>query len=256
MWAPDVYEGAPTPVTAFFAVAPKVAAIALFLRVLMEPFGGLVDEWRQVIIAISIASMLLGAFAAIAQTNIKRLMAYSSIGHVGYALVGIAAGTEAGVRGVLLYMTIYLVMTVGTFACILCMRRNGQMLENIDDLSGLSKTHPKIALALMIFMFSLAGVPPLAGFFGKLYVFLAAIEAELFTLAIIGALSSVVGSFYYLRIIKIMYFDDERDAFDMPVGRSLSAIMTIASVVTVLFFIILTPVLDGASLAAASLFSG
>ena len=200
--------------------------------------------------------MLLGAFAAIAQTNIKRLMAYSSIGHVGYALVGIAAGTEAGGRGVLLYMTIYLVMTVGTFACILCMRRNGQMLENIDDLSGLSKTHPKIALALMIFMFSLAGVPPLAGFFGKLYVFLAAIEAELFTLAIIGALSSVVGSFYYLRIIKIMYFDDERDAFDMPVGRSLSAIMTIASVVTVLFFIILTPVLDGASLAAASLFSG
>jgi NADH-quinone oxidoreductase subunit N len=256
MWAPDVYEGAPTPVTAFFAVAPKVAAIALFLRVLMEPFGGLVDEWRQVIITISIASMLLGAFAAIAQTNIKRLMAYSSIGHVGYALVGIAAGTEAGVRGVLLYMTIYLVMTVGTFACILCMRRNGQMLENIDDLSGLSKTHPKIALALMIFMFSLAGVPPLAGFFGKLYVFLAAIEAELFTLAIIGVLSSVVGSFYYLRIIKIMYFDDERDAFDMPVGRSLSAIMTISSVVTVLFFIILTPVLDGASLAAASLFSG
>jgi NADH-quinone oxidoreductase subunit N len=256
MWTPDVYEGAPTPVTAFFAVAPKVAAIALFLRVLMEPFGGLVDEWRQVIIAISIASMVLGAFAAIAQKNIKRLMAYSSIGHVGYALVGIAAGTEAGVRGVLLYMTIYLVMTVGTFACILCMRRNGQMVENIDDLSGLSKTHPKIALALMVFMFSLAGVPPLAGFFGKLYVFLAAIEAELFTLAIIGVLSSVVGSFYYLRIIKIMYFDDERDAFDMPVDRSLSAIMTITSVATVLFFIVLTPVLDGASLAATSLFSG
>lgn len=256
MWTPDVYEGAPTPVTAFFAVAPKVAAMALFLRVLMEPFGGLVDEWRQVIIAISVASMLLGAFAAIAQTNIKRLMAYSSIGHVGYALVGIAAGTEAGVRGVLLYMTIYVVMTVGTFACILCMRRNGQMVEEIDDLSGLSKTHPKIALALLVFMFSLAGVPPLAGFFGKLYVFLAAIEAELFTLAIIGVLSSVVGSFYYLRIIKIMYFDEARDPFDMPVGRPLSVIMTVTGIAIVLFFIGLSPMLEVASQAAASLFSG
>ncbi|MGY8960746.1 MAG: NADH-quinone oxidoreductase subunit N [Alphaproteobacteria bacterium] len=235
MWTPDVYEGAPTPVTAF---------------------GGLVDEWRQVIIAISAASMVLGAFAAIAQKNIKRLMAYSSIGHVGYALVGLAAGSEIGVRGILLYMTIYMIMTLGTFACILCMRRNGVMVEEIDDLSGLSQTHPRIALALLVFMFSLAGVPPMAGFFGKLYIFLAAIEAELYTLAILGVLASVVGAFYYLRIIKIMYFDDAREVFDTPIGKPLSSVMTVTAIATALFFVVLTPVLNEATLAAAALFPG
>jgi NADH-quinone oxidoreductase subunit N len=256
MWTPDVYEGAPTPVTAFFAAAPKIAAIALLIRVLMEPFGGLVDEWRQVIIAISAASMVLGAFAAIAQKNIKRLMAYSSIGHVGYALVGLAAGSEIGVRGILLYMTIYMIMTLGTFACILCMRRNGVMVEEIDDLSGLSQTHPRIALALLVFMFSLAGVPPMAGFFGKLYIFLAAIEAELYTLAILGVLASVVGAFYYLRIIKVMYFDDAREVFDTPIGKPLSSVMTVTAIATALFFVVLTPVLNEATLAAAALFPG
>ena len=180
MWTPDVYEGAPTPVTAFFAVAPKIAALALFLRVMIGPFGGLIEHWQQIIVLVSILSMALGAFAAINQRNIKRLMAYSSIGHVGYALVGLAAGTEIGVRGVLIYLSIYLVMNIGTFACILCMRRGGRMVEEIDDLAGLGKTHPLLAATLVVFMFSLAGIPPLAGFFGKLYVFLAAIESGLY----------------------------------------------------------------------------
>ena len=208
MWTPDVYEGAPTPITAFFAVAPKIAAISLFVRVMMDPFGGLVEEWRQIIIFVSVLSMILGAFAAIAQTNIKRLMAYSSIGHMGYALVGLASGSEAGIQGVILYMTIYLAMNVGTFACILAMRRKGEMVEEISDLAGLSKSNPMLAAALLVFMFSMAGIPPLAGFFGKLYIFLAAIEAQLYILAIIGVVASVVGAYYYLRIVKIMYFDE------------------------------------------------
>lgn len=256
MWTPDVYEGAPTPVTAFFAVAPKVAAIALLLRVMIEPFGALIDEWRQIIILISVASMLLGAFAAIAQSNIKRLMAYSSIGHVGYALVGLASGSQSGLHGVLIYMAIYMAMTVGTFACILCMRRNGRMVENISDLAGLGKSHPGMALALMVFMFSLAGIPPMAGFFGKLYIFLAAIEAELYTLAVIGVVSSVVGAFYYLRIIKIMYFDEGTEPLDKPVGRSLAIVITVAGLAVFLFFLWPAPIVDTAGLAAASLFPG
>ncbi|MEK9971173.1 MAG: NADH-quinone oxidoreductase subunit NuoN, partial [Ferrovibrio sp.] len=200
MWTPDVYEGAPTPVTAFFAVAPKVAAMALFVRAILTPFGEIAHEWQQIIIVVSALSMLLGAFAAIAQTNIKRLMAYSSIGHVGYALIGLAAGTEEGVRGILVYLSIYLAMNVGTFACILCMRQKDQMVEGVSDLAGLAKTHPGMALLLGAFMFSLAGVPPLAGFFGKFYIFMSAINAGLYTLAVIGVLSSVVGAYYYLRI--------------------------------------------------------
>jgi len=191
MWTPDVYEGAPTPVTAFFSVAPKMAAIALFIRFLIEPFGGLVAEWRQIIVFLSVASMVLGAVAAIAQTNIKRLMAYSSIGHVGYALIGLATGTAAGIRGVLVYLAIYLFMTVGTWAVILCMRRNGRMLEGISDLAGLSRSQPGLALALAIFMFALSGIPPTAGFFAKLYVFFAAIDAKLAGLAVIGVVTSV-----------------------------------------------------------------
>ena len=256
MWTPDVYEGAPTPITAFFAVAPKIAAISLFVRVMMDPFGGLVEEWRQIIIFVSVLSMTLGAFAAIAQTNIKRLMAYSSIGHMGYALVGLASGSEAGIQGVILYMTIYLAMNVGTFACILAMRRKGEMVEEISDLAGLSKSNPMLAAALLVFMFSMAGIPPLAGFFGKLYIFLAAIEAQLYILAIIGVVASVVGAFYYLRIVKIMYFDEVVEPFDQPMGSGLSGVVTVTSIVTLLFFFVLAPVLDSAAAAAAALLAG
>ena len=255
MWTPDVYEGAPTPVTAFFANAPKIAAMALTVRVMIEPFGHLHDQWQQVIVLVSIASMVLGALAAINQTNIKRLMAYSSIGHIGYALIGLAAGTESGVRGIGIYMAIYLVMNVGTFACILCMRQKDRMVEGINDLRGLSKTHPMMALALAIFMFSMAGIPPLAGFFGKLYIFLAAIESELYTLAVIGVLSSVVGAFYYLRIVKLMYFDEPEESLDRPLGREMGLILFGTAVVIALFVIVPSPILDGAEAAAAALFT-
>ena len=254
MWTPDVYEGAPTPVTAFFAIAPKIAAMALFVRVMLEPFGDLVAEWQQIIWFISLASMILGSFAAIVQTNIKRLMAYSSIGHMGFVLVGLAAGSEIGVQGILLYLTIYLFMNMGTFACILAMRRQGRMVEDIDALAGLSKTNPYMALAIAVFMFSMAGVPPLAGFFAKFYVFLAAIEAGLYVLTVVGLLTSVVGAYYYLRIVKIMYFDEPAEAFDRPVGREISVIVAVTGVVTVFFFIGLAPVLNGAEAAAAVLF--
>ena len=256
MWTPDVYEGAPTPITAFFAVAPKIAAIALLLRVLVGPLGGLVEEWQQVVVAVSLASMVLGNFAALNQTNIKRLMAYSSIGHTGYVLVGLAAGTAAGVHGVLIYITVYLFMVVGTFAVILCMRQHDRMVENIEDLAGLSKTHPMIALAMAIFMFSMAGIPPLAGFFGKLYVFLAAIESDLYALAIVGILTSVVGAFYYLRIVKIMYFDESHEPLDKWVGYDIAAILVGTGTFTLFFFIYPEPILLAATAAVASLFSG
>jgi len=254
MWTPDVYEGAPTPVTAFFAVGPKLAAIALFIRVMVGPFGDLVGHWQQIVVLISVASMLLGAFAAINQTNIKRLMAYSSIGNVGYALIGLAVGTEAGVRGILIYMAIYLFMTTGAFACILLMRRGGRMVENISDLAGLSKTHPLVAAALAVFMFSMAGIPPLAGFFGKFYVFMAAIEGGLYALAIIGVLTSVVGAFYYIRIIKVAYFDEPGDPLDADVGRNIALVIGATSLAILLFFVYPGVVVDSAAAAAASLF--
>lgn len=256
MWTPDVYEGAPTPVTAFFAVAPKIAAIALFIRVLTGPFGVLIADWQQVIVLIAIASMVLGALAAIWQDNIKRLLAYSSIGHMGYALIGLAAGTEAGVRGILVYMTIYLAMNVGTFCCVLAMRRNGRMVEGISDLAGLARNQPMLALSLAIFMFSMAGIPPLAGFFGKLYIFLAAIESGLYTLAIIGVLASVIGSYYYLRIIKIMYFDEPAEVFDRTIGREVKIIL-VGTTLFVTFFIIRPDiVVSGAGTAARMLLAG
>jgi NADH-quinone oxidoreductase subunit N len=255
MWTPDVYEGAPTPVTAFFAVAPKIAAIALFTRVMIEPFGGLIAEWRQIIWAISVASMMLGSFAAIWQSNIKRLMAYSSIGHIGYALIGLAAGTDRGITGILVYMAIYVFMNVGTFAVILCMRRNGKMVETISDLAGLSRTQPGLAFALAIFMFAMAGIPPLAGFFSKLYVFLAAIDAGLYVLAVIGVVTSVVGAYYYLRIVKLMYFDEPAAAFDRPIGREMQAVLLITAAVTLLFFVVPSPIITGAEAAAAALFA-
>ncbi|MEE8258497.1 MAG: NADH-quinone oxidoreductase subunit NuoN [Sphingomonadales bacterium] len=220
MWTPDVYEGAPTPVTAFFAAAPKVAAMALMMRVTITTFPALVGDWQMILAFLAIASMVLGAFAALVQTNIKRLMAYSSIGHVGYALVGLAAGTAAGVEGVLIYMAIYATMTLGTFACILSMRDDEGMTEQIADLAGLSRTRPAMALALAIFMFSLAGIPTMAGFFGKWFVFKAAVDAGLYTLAVIGVVSSVVAAYYYLRIVKLMYFDEPAPDFapvtDLP----------------------------------------
>jgi len=256
MWTPDVYEGAPTPVTAFFAVAPKIAALGLFVRVMVGPFGDLVAQWQQIIVFISIASMVLGAFAAINQQNIKRLMAYSSIGHIGYALVGLAPGTEAGVRGVLIYMAIYLFMNVGTFAVILCMRQKNRMVEDIADLAGMSRTHPVMAVALAIFMFSMAGIPPLAGFFGKLYVFLAAIESGLYVLAVIGLVTSVVSAYYYLRIVKIMFFDEPSEAFDRPIGWEMQAILAVTGAVTLLFFVVPGPILDSAAAAASVLFPG
>ncbi|MCG8490237.1 MAG: NADH-quinone oxidoreductase subunit NuoN [Sneathiellales bacterium] len=253
MWTPDVYEGVPTPVTAFFAAAPKVAGMALFIRAFIEPFGDMVGQWQQVIVFVSIASMVLGAFAAINQKNIKRLMAYSSIGHIGYALVGLAAGSEEGIKGILVYLTIYVIMNIGTFAIILSMRQKDGMVEDISELAGLGKSRPMMALLLMIFMFSLAGIPPLAGFFGKFYVFMAAINAELYALAIIGLLSSVVGAFYYIRIVKIMYFDDEKEGF-VPQNKTMTLIMGVSGAFTVLFFVYPAPLLETAAAAAGVLF--
>jgi len=258
MWTPDAYEGAPTPVTALFSAAPKIAAMALLVRVLVWPFAdvaaGALPEWRQIIVVLAILSMVLGAFAAIGQSNIKRLMAYSSIGHMGFVLVGLAAGTQEGVRGVLIYLTIYLVMTVGVFACILLMRRSEGMVEDIEELAGLSTNHPLMAFALMVFMFSLAGIPPLAGFFAKFYVLVAAIHEGLYTLAIIGVLSSVVGAYYYLRIVKIMYFDKPAEPFLTPMGGELRLIMGASSLFLLLYLVFAFPLLGVTEFVAQSLF--
>ncbi|WP_420960115.1 NADH-quinone oxidoreductase subunit NuoN [Brucella sp. IR073] len=252
MWTPDVYEGAPTPITAFLAAAPKMAAMALVVRVTMGAFGSATHDWRQVIVFISIASMLLGAFAAIGQHNIKRLMAYSSIGHMGYALVGLAAGTAMGVRGVALYMLIYLVMTLGTFAFILAMRGKNGNLESISDLAGLSRTNPVMATIMTIFLFSLAGIPPLAGFWAKWYVFLAAVDAGLYPLAVIGIVTSVVGAFYYLRLIKIMWFDEPAEGF-VPVSGTLRVVLGLSGAF-VLFYVLIGGPLEAIAQAAAKPF--
>ena len=253
MWTPDVYEGAPTPVTAFFASAPKVAAIAVFTRVALTAFPGIVPQWQQIIVFVSIASMALGSFAAIGQKNIKRLMAYSSIGHMGFALVGLAAGTEQGAQGVLVYIAIYVAMTLGTFAIILAMKRNGQAVETISDFSGLSRTNPMLAFFFAMFLFSLAGIPPLARFFEKFYVFLAAIKAGLFTLAVIGVVTSVVGAFYYLTIIKVMYFDEPKEAME-PMRVELRVVLAVAGIFNLLFFVYPAPLVSAATAAAKSLF--
>ena len=254
MWTPDVYEGAPTPVTAFFSVAPKVAAVALFLRVMVSPFGDLLAQWQQVIVTIAILSMLVGGFAAIMQTNIKRLMAYSSIGHVGYALIGLAVGNQAGVSAVLIYLAIYLFMNIGTFAVILSMRANGRMVEGIGDLAGLSKNRPIMAAALAVMMFSMAGIPPFAGFFGKFFIFKAAVDAGLIPLAVIGVLTSVVAAFYYLRIIKVVYFDDPADQFE-PMPTQARLVLGVTSIAVVIFFLFPLPqVLTAAGIAARALF--
>jgi NADH-quinone oxidoreductase subunit N len=253
MWTPDVYEGAPTPVTAFFAAAPKVAAMAMFIRVLVDAFAPVAHEWQQIITFVSILSMVLGAFAAIGQRNIKRLMAYSSIGHMGFALVGLAAGTQTGIRGVVLYLLIYMAMTLGTFACILAMKRKEGYVEDISDLAGLSRTHPIMAFMLAMLLFSLAGIPPLAGFFAKFYVFLAAIEAGLYWLAVIGVLASVVGAYYYLRIIKIMYFDEPAGRFE-PMRPELRIVLGVSGAFILLFVFIAGQIGGAAELAAKTFF--
>jgi NADH-quinone oxidoreductase subunit N len=258
MWTPDVYQGAPTPVTAFFASAPKVAAIAVFMRVCLSAFPTIATQWQQIIVFVAIASMLLGAFAAIGQRNIKRLMAYSSIGHMGFALVGLAAagspaGSHEGVQGVLVYMAIYVAMTLGVFACIIAMRRNGKPLEDIADLSGLASTNPWLALWLAVLMFSLAGIPPLAGFFAKYYVFLAAVKAGMFTLAVLGVLASVVSCYYYLLIVKVMYFDEPAPAFDRS-GLAVRAMVALSGLFVLLFVFFAGPLVTAADAAAKSLF--
>jgi NADH-quinone oxidoreductase subunit N len=253
MWTPDVYEGAPTPVTAFFAAAPKVAAIAVFVRAAVSAFPTVATQWQQILVFVAIASMVLGAFAAIGQRNIKRLMAYSSIGHMGYALVGLAAGTAEGVQGVVVYMSIYVAMTLGTFACILAMRRGDRMVEEIADLKGLARTKPAMAFFLAMLLFSMAGVPPLAGFFAKFYVFLAAIKAGLYTLAVIGVLASVVGAYYYLMIIKAMYFDEPEGQLETMPGE-LKAVLGVTGLFVLLFFAWPAPLVDAAATAAKSLF--
>ena len=253
MWTPDVYEGAPTPVTAFFSAAPKVAGIAMFVRVAVMAFPGITTQWQEIVAFVSVASMLLGAFAAIGQRNIKRLMAYSSIGHMGFALIGLAAGTSEGVQGVLVYMAIYVTMTLGTFAVILSMRRAGGMVESIDQLAGLARTHPAMAFAMAMLLFSMAGIPPLAGFFAKFYVFLAAIKAGLYVLAVIGVLASVVGAYYYLAIIKAMYFDEPAEGFvGMP--AALKVVLGVCALFNIVFFIYPAPLVGVASAAARSLF--
>jgi NADH-quinone oxidoreductase subunit N len=253
MWTPDVYEGAPTPVTAFFAAAPKVAAIAMFVRATVVSFPSIAAQWQQIVVFVAIASMVLGSFAAIGQTNIKRLMAYSSIGHMGFALIGLAAGTPEGVQGVVVYMAIYLAMTLGTFACILAMRRRGGMVEGISDLAGLASTHPTIAFFLAVLLFSLAGIPPLAGFFAKFYVFLAAINAGLYALAVIGVLASVVGAYYYLAIVKIMYFDEPAERF-LAMPPALGLVLGVSGLFVILFCVYPSPLVAAAAAAAKSLF--
>jgi NADH-quinone oxidoreductase subunit N len=253
MWTPDVYEGAPTPITAFFAAAPKVAGIAMFVRVAVMAFPGITTQWQEIVAFVSVASMLLGSFAAIGQRNIKRLMAYSSIGHMGFALIGLAAGTPEGVQGVLVYMAIYITMTLGTFAVILSMRRSGGMVESIDQLAGLARMRPAMAFFMAMLLFSMAGIPPLAGFFAKFYVFLAAIKAGLYLLAVIGVLASVVGAYYYLAIIKTMYFDDPAEGFyRMP--DELKVVLGVCALFNILFFLYPGPLVGVARAAAHSLF--
>ena len=253
MWTPDVYEGAPTPITAFFSMAPKTAAMALFLRVMLIALPGVLPDWRQIIAFVSVLSMFLGAVAAIGQTNIKRLMAYSSISHMGYALIGLAAGTAQGIESVLLYLAIYVITNAGVFVCILAMRRGDRMVETIPDLAGLARTSPRLALAFAILFVSLAGIPPFAGFFAKFYVFLAAIETHLYGLAILGVLASVIGAYYYLRIVKIMYFEEPAPAFEKRMGAPLGLIAAGSSLFNAIFVVIASP-LVGWAVAAAKAF--
>lgn len=252
MWTPDVYEGAPTPVTAFFSVAPKFAAVAVMMRVLTGPFGPALEQWTQIVLLAAIASMLVGAFAALRQTNIKRLMAYSSISHVGYALIGLAAAKEEGLRAVILYMTIYVATNLGAFGCIVALRRQGVACEQIDDFAGLAESAPGLALALAVLMFSMAGIPPLAGFFAKLWVFVAAVQAGLWPLAVVGVLASVVSAFYYLRIVKLMYFDRSSGALDALHG-GVGVVVAFSGILAAGFVFLPSPLMVAAGGAVQSL---
>ena len=237
MWAPDVYEGSPTSVTLFFTMVPKIAALTVFIRFLYVPFINLIDQWQMILVFLSIASMLFGAIAAIGQTNLKRLVAYSSIGHVGYALAGLATGTNDGIQSSIIYFTIYIIMNLGLFSCLLMMKRSDKYFEDLEDLSGLSKNHPLLSLSLLVILFSLAGIPPLAGFFAKFYIFKSVLEQSMYFLAIVGLLSTVVAAFYYLRIIKIMYFDKEKEKYDMDHSIWLKFSLTASTLLILMYFI-------------------
>ena len=237
MWAPDVYEGSPTSVTLFFTMVPKIAALTVFIRFLYVPFLNLIDQWQMILIFLSIASMLFGAIAAIGQTNLKRLIAYSSISHIGYALAGLATGSNDGIQSSVIYITIYILMNLGLFSCLLMMKRNNEYFEDIEDLSGLSKNHPLLSLSLLIILFSLAGIPPLAGFFAKFYIFKSVLEQSMYFLAIVGLLSTVVAAFYYLRIIKIMYFDKEKEKYDTDHSLWLKFSLTASTLLILIYFV-------------------
>jgi len=253
MWTPDVYEGAPTPVAAFFATAPKIAALALFTRLLLEPFGALFTHWQQIIEFAAVASMFVGAFAAIMQKNIKRLLAYSSIGHVGFMLMALAAGNAAGVQAMLVYLALYIFMSALAFGCVLFMRRSGVYVEDISDLAGLSQTRPGFAILLSIALFSMTGIPPLAGFFGKMYVIIATLQAGLVWLAVAGVIAGVIGGYYYLKVVKVMYFDPPAEALDARIPCTLRLVLFVSTAVTLLFFLHPTPLVEQAKLAAQEL---
>ena len=244
MWAPDVYEGSPTSVTLFFTMVPKIAALTVFIRFLYVPFLNLIDQWQMILVFLSIASMLFGAIAAIGQKNLKRLIAYSSISHIGYALAGLATGSNEGIQSSVIYMTIYIIMNLGFFSCLLMMKRNNIYYEQIDDLSGLSKNHPLLSISLLIILFSLAGIPPLAGFFAKFYIFKSVIEQSMYFLAIVGLLSTVVAAFYYLRIIKIIYFDKEKDSYDKDHNLWLKLSLTVSTILILMYFIFPSELID------------
>ena len=244
MWAPDVYEGSPTSVTLFFTMVPKIAALTVFIRFLYVPFLNLIDQWQMILVFLSIASMLFGAIAAIGQKNLKRLIAYSSISHIGYALAGLATGSNEGIQSSVIYMTIYIIMNLGFFSCLLMMKRNNIYYEQIDDLSGLSKNHPLLSISLLIILFSLAGIPPLAGFFAKFYIFKSVIGQSMYFLAIVGLLSTVVAAFYYLRIIKIMYFDEEKDSYDKDHNLWLKLSLTVSTILILMYFIFPSELID------------
>ena len=244
MWAPDVYEGSPTPVTLFFSVVPKIAALTVFIRFLYVPFINMMDQWQPIIIFLSIASMIFGAIAAIGQKNLKRLIAYSSIGHIGYALAGLSVGTNEGLQSSIVYLSIYIVMNLGFFSCLLMMKKNDLYFETIEDLSGLSKNHPILSLCFLIVLFSLAGIPPLAGFFAKFYIFKSVIEQSMYFLAIVGLLSTVIAAFYYLRIIKVIYFDEQREKYDTDHSNWLKVSLTLSTLLILLYFIFPSKLLE------------
>ncbi len=244
MWAPDVYEGSPTSVTIFFAILPKIAALTVFIRILYVPFLNIIDQWQIIIVFLSIASMLFGAIAAIGQKNLKRLIAYSSIGHMGYALAGLSVGTNQGIQSSITYISIYLFMNLAFFCCLFMLRRDEKYFENIQDLSGLSKNHPILSFSLLIVLFSLAGIPPLVGFFAKFYIFTAVVEQSMYSLAIIGLLSTVIAAFYYLRIIKVIYFDPEKEKYEKNHSIGLKISLAFSTIFILLYFIYPSPLIE------------